>query len=711
MSIIIENKELCLNLGEDCVAKSLVCKSTGEECLVQGENMPFFSLTEDRPYNNEIKLAHPNKRTTFQANRVRREGNRLIVGFELVTFEAVVEVKEADKYISFDLVDFLIKPEDFAGLAMTPPPVSEFRLIQLPVKQREKFGEWLNVSWDSNTAVCVLANSPLSRIDSENRKNCRLMYADAIREIKFKGCSASLIVTDTQSLMDAVADLENDYCLPRGVESRRGDKINASVYWAENINPSTIDEHIRFIKQAGFPLMLISYRSFFIEEGGYKYCGDYDFNSHYPNGEADLREMLEKIKAAGITPGMHMLQTHIGTLSRYVTPRADHRLNHTRRFTLAKPLDTTDTTVCVEQNPEGSVMHEKCRILQFNGELIRYESYTTQPPYMFKGCERGYFNTDITPHQLGTIGGILDVSEFGATSVYLDQTTSLQDEVAEKLARAYNCGFEFVYFDGSEGTNPPFEIYIPYAQYRVYKRLNNKPLFCEGAAKAHFSWHMLSGGNAFDVFPMPIFKSMIAKYPLEEAPRMANDFTRVNFGWWRYADDTMPDIYEYGTSKAASYDCPVTVRPHSLDTLKTNPRTADTLEVLNRWEQVRAQKWLSREQKEMLRDHDKEFILLVDEKGEFELTEYTRIKLPEAIDADVTAYVLERANGAYVVTWSTKGEADLKLDLKGDLKYEAQLGGETVPFENGILPLAGRRYLSGASKEALVKAFENAILA
>ena len=191
---------------------------------------------------------------------------------------------------------------------------------------------------------------------------------------------------------------------------------------------------------------------------------------------------------------------------------------------------------------------------------------------------------------------------------------------------------------------------------------------------------------------------------------MANDFTRVNFGWWRFADDTMPDIFEYGTSKAASCGCPVTVRPSSMETLKTNPRTADTLEVMKRWEQVRAQNWLTEGQKEMLRDPDKEFILLVDEKGEFELVEYTRIKLPEEIDADATAYVFERANGAYVVTWSTKGEANLKLDLAGDLKYEVQLGGETVAFENGILPLAGRRYLSGASKDDLVRAFENSKL-
>ena len=158
------------------------------------------------------------------------------------------------------------------------------------------------------------------------------------------------------------------------------------------------------------------------------------------------------------------------------------------------------------------------------------------------------------------------------------------------------------------------------------------------------------------------------------------------------------------------YDCPVTLQVNT-NLFKTNPRTPDTFEVIKRWEDVRAKKWLTEEQKEMLRDPDKEFILLVNEKGEYELVEYVRIKLAEAVDADVTAYVFERDGKAYVVTWSTKGEANLKLDLAGDLKYEIRLGGETVAFENGILPLAGRRYLSGASKEELIKAFENATLA
>lgn len=194
-------------------------------------------------------------------------------------------------------------------------------------------------------------------------------------------------------------------------------------------------------------------------------------------------------------------------------------------------------------------MDEACRILQFDGELIHYDGYTTEYPYYFTGCTRGYWDTNAAPHALGCRGGILDVSEYGATSCYLDQNTDLQDEVAVKLADAYDAGFQFIYFDGSEGTNPPFAFHVPNAQYRVLKKLGSQPLFTEGAAKAHFSWHFLSGGNAFDVFPMDVFKAKIAQFPAEEAPRMRQDFTRLNFGWWAYREDTQPDMYEYGTSR------------------------------------------------------------------------------------------------------------------------------------------------------------------
>lgn len=709
--IILENENFCLKLSDDCCAESLVLKATNEECLEIHEKTPFFSLTEDRPYNNEIKLAHPNKRTTFNANRVRKEGNKLIVGFELVTFEAVIEVKTAPEYITFKLTDFIIKPTDFAGLIMTPPPVSEFRLVQLPVANRKNFGEWLNVMHDDSVAIAVIATSPYERIDSEKRNCFRIMTADAVRETRLKNCEAALIVSPTDKFLDAVETIENDYNLPKGVKSRRSEHINDSIYWIQHISPENVDEHIALAIKGGFKKMLIYYTAIFKNTlEGYAHCGDYDLKDIYTHGYSDLEKMLKKIKDAGIAPGIHHLHSHIGKYSRYVTPVADHRLNRTRAFTLAKPLSADDSTIYVEQNPEGCTMHPYAQILQFDGELIYYESYTTEPPYCFKGCVRGHWSTKITPHSRGTRGGLLDVSEYGATSVYIDQNTSLQDEVADKLAKAYNCGFEFVYFDGSEGTNPPFEFHVPNAQYRVYKKLKKAPLFCEGAAKAHFSWHMLSGGNAFDSFGTDIFKEKIAEFPVEEAPRMANDFTRINFGWWAYRPDMQPDHFEYATSRGAAWDCPGTLIAFN-DVVHNNPRTDDNFEVLRRWEDVRARKWLSPVQKEMLKDPNQEHILIINENGDYELLPYYEIKTS---DNRVAAFHFERLGKTWVVCWHKTGQGQLSLSLGStSISYFDKIGGQTVGFEdNGdsiAIPLGNRRYLvTDLDKDIVIKAFENA---
>jgi len=583
--IILENKHFRLTVGSDCVAKSLLHKATGQECLDPYEEIPLFSVTQPRPFNNEVKLAYPNKRTTFQANRVRREGSRLIVGFEITPFEAVVEVKETPAYISFRLAEFIVHPTDYPGLEMSPPPVESFRLLQLPVKHRKYFGQWLNVCWDEDVAVNVLATCPSCFIDSEKHKHFRTLTADAQRGIQLEGCEAALIVTGSESLLDAIDTLEVDYDLPRGVQSRRRPELLRSQYRAGFLNPSNVDQHIAYCKQCGYKTMVLYYSSLF-EDESYNLCGNYDeqdVRKTYPEGFKSLQEMLQKIKDAGITPGLHYLQTHIGLKSRYVTPVADHRLNKTRIFTLSRPLGLDDTTVYVEQDPTGSVMAPRCRTLQFGGELIHYEGYTTQRPYCFTGCKRGDWDTIVTEHPLGQMGGILDVSEYCANSCYIDQNTDLQDEIAEKLAKVYDLGFEFIYFDGSEGSGEPYGYHVSNAQYRMLKKVKNQPLYTEGAAKTHFGWHFLSGGNAFDVFPPSIFKEMIRVHPADEAVRMRQDFTRLNFGWWGvYVEEdggVQPDHWEYGTALAAAFDCPATFSAR-LENMAVHPRTDDLLEVL-----------------------------------------------------------------------------------------------------------------------------------
>lgn len=693
--LTIKNKRFTLTVDDNCKAQSLMLNKTGKECLVMNENVSLFSLTEERPFNNELKLSHPNRRTTFQANSIVREGNNLIVGFELLSFKAVIEIKEEDNYISFMLKDYIISEDDpLTRMPIDAPPVSEFRLLQLPVVMHKNYGEWLNVSHDEDVAVNILAASPYPDVGYEKRTDHRIMYADVIKGVKMKGCPVALIVTSPDELLDCIDSVEKDFSLPLGVESRRLPQINRSIYLTSIISPKNVDEHIKYAQMGGFEMMQIYYTAF-VKSDGYRLKGDYEFNDDYPNGMDDLKEVLTKLKNAGIHPGFHFLHTHIGLKSSYVTPVADPRLNHTRMFTLAKPLSKDDTTIYVHQNPEETVMHPKCRVLQFDGELICFDTYETEPPYRFTGCERGYFNTNITEHNYGTIGGILDISEFGAQSVYIDQRTDLQDEIADKIAELYNAGFEFMYFDGSEGTNPPYSFNVPYAQYRVYRKANKAPIFCEGAAKAHFSWHMLSGSNAFDVFPTDIFKEKIIEHPFEEASRMANDFTRVNFGWWAYRDDTQPDTYEFGASKAASWDCPATVNTE-LYKFESNPRTSDILEVVRRWEDVRRKNWLTKQQKEILKDTGTEFTLLINEENEYELVPYYEIKTK---NEDISAFSFQRKGKSYVVCWHKSGDGMLTLPIsKNNIICEKDLGKERVEINGddkiSTIPISCKMYIS-----------------
>ena len=717
--VIIENRQMKLVITSDGVVRSLVFKPTNTECLIQGKLVPVSTITEPRPYQNEVKLAYPNKETTFKSNAVRKEGDNLIIGYELVPWEATVSVKITADYIAFTLEAFALT-QDY-GIAMTEPPISDMWFLRLPVRDLGHWGDWLNVIWDDELAVNVLAAGPCANADSEEGEGYRVLQAGTDGKVQLTGVTAALITCAKDELLDKIAIVEQDYGLPHGVASRRHDLYTASYYWTCTINPTNVDEHIEYARMGGFRLMNIYYPAF-LESRGYRLIGNYGvYRPEYPNGKADLKAMLATIRKAGITPGCHFLHSHIGRDSKYVTPVPDHRLNLLRIFTLAEPLGENDTTVHVEQNPIHSTMATNRRVLRIGTELISYEAYTTKPPYTFYGCERGIDGTTINAQPKGYMFGLLDVSEFGATSVYIDQYSDLQDEVADGIAELWDAGFEFIYFDGSEGVNPPFWYHVSGAQYRVFSKLKPEPIFAEGAAKTHFSWHMLTGGNAFDVFRPEDLKEETIRHPFREAPRMQDNFTRLNFGWLGYwcpsekTIGTQPDQLEFVTSKAAAWDCPVSIHANPA-ILAQHPRTADNFEVFRRWEEVRAKKWLSDEQRQMLRDAEREFMLLLNEEDGLELVPYERIVNVANGSKEVVAFTFERKMDLYAVYWHISADKELELPMNPKhLTLLENMGRENQVSARGhgdstIVPVGRRRYVRTGrdNRDALITAFGDA---
>lgn len=701
--VTIENQRMKLVISRDGIAKSLVYKPTQEECLMPEKKTPISTITEPRPYQNEIKLAYLTKKTTFKSNAVRLQGDKLIIGYELIPWEVTVGLKITDDYIAFTLESFALT-EPY-GITMMEPPVSEMMFLQLPVRERGHWGDWLNVIWDEDVAVNVLAADPYANVDSEEAgEGCRILQAGSSGEVRLTDTTAVLITCARDELLDTVAQVEADYGLPHGVASRRHALYTASYYWSSNVHPGNVDEHIKWAKAGGFKLMCLYYQAF-LKSRGYRLIGDYNvFRDEYPNGKADLKTMLEKIKQAGITPGCHFLHCHIGRESRYITPVPDHRLNLVQNFTLARSLSTTDTEIIVEQNPMHAPVTEKRRVLKIGTELISYAGFTTTRPYTFHGCERAIDATTVNAQPKGFRFGVLDVSEFGAATVYIDQNSDLQDEVAEYIADLWGAGFEFFYFDGSEGVNPPFWHHVADAQYRVFSKLKPEPLFAEGAAKTHFSWHMLTGGNAFDVFSPEKLKEETIRHPLREAPRMQDNFTRLNFGWlgYRLPDETtigtQPDQLEFVTSKAAAWDCPVSIHANP-ELLAQHPRTADNFEVFKRWEEVRAKRWLTDDQKQILRDPNQEFILLLDEQNEFELVPCNHLKEAAGGSREVMAFIFERKGAMSAVYWHISADKQLEIPLPPEAFVLMERLGATIETTAGeqvnttVVPIGKRRYL------------------
>jgi len=356
--------------------------------------------------------------------------------------------------------------------------------------------------------------------------------------------------------------------------------------------------------------------------------------------------------------------------------------------------------------------------LRIEDELVSYEDYTTERPYRFTGCKRGLFGTQAKVHGSGLKLGLL--GEVAGVIGVFDQRTTIQEEVAQRLAGIYDeAGFDYAYFDGAEDVPPPYWFNVSWAQWLTYKAFKNKPLFSEGACKSHFSWHILTRGNAFDVFEPEVLKAAVKEHPGEEAPRIAKDFTGLNFGWTGYVVPTaekigtQPDMLEYNTSRAAAWDCPFSFRP-TLGELARHPRTADNMEVVRRWEEVRVRRWLTQAQKDALRNLDQEHTLLINEQGKFELAPYEQIDCAGGRDQPARAFLFERNGEVHVVYWHTFGEGILELPLEArQLQVMKDLGKPQLVKRRADtvkLPLGERRYLqcNGLSREQVITAFRTA---
>lgn len=697
--IVLQNDEMALTIGADGIVKSLVSKSTGEECLQPGVDAPACVITQYRPYDNENFLMFPAKPRQFPSDKCYMHGDTLLVEFT-DTYDIVkLKVDITPSYIAFTPVGRDYRIEDYGVKRKTE--LDELTLLQLPLKKREHFGEWLNVMWDDSTAVALVGTHPTTFIDSRVERDNTTLLAQTHTSVRLFDSGTALIVTRPDSVLDRMDALERAYGMPLGVESRRRAEYPMSYYELRDVTVDNIDRNIELAKQAGLKTMVVYYVDFA------KACGHYEWRPEYPRGMEDLREITRKISDAGMIPGIHIHYSKIAVNDPYINNGVpDRRGNVVARFSLSKPIDGNATDIVVEERPEGLRMEKGRRLLHIDDELIMFNDVTTEEPYTFTGCQRGCFNSAAKSHSAGSEARHLDVDDW-PLFIRIDQNSGIQKEIAERLGKIYaDCGFRFVYFDGAEDIPMPYWYNVSRSQLEVYNAMQPAPMWAEGAQKSHYGWHILSRGNAFDHFPPERTRQAMKRYTLRCAEQVACDFTSVNFGWINHlapADKTIgmqPDMYDYICSKALAWDSPISLIVN-LSEVDKMARNDDNLLAVNLWETIKLDKAIDPELKKAMRDPDREWTVLPRKGGKFELHEVRQLtsdSLNATVPVRAFTYPVDE-NKTAIVYWNTRGESSVTLPATTASVSLDSFDGRRLKIgrdknRNLVLPAGQRRVLT-----------------
>ena len=604
-NIVFSNEDCTLTISPDGYAVSL--KANGEECLDRERKVPLCEIMQERPYDNENFLMFPAKPRSFPSDHIERRGDTLFVTFRDTWDIAVIVADVQPHHMNFRLerVDYRI--DDMGVKRQTE--IDQFALLQMPVHRRKHFGEWLNVTWDNHTAVCLMGADEKTRIDAYPEGKTLTMYAGYEHEVGISGAGAVLLACPTKALLDNIDGVEKYYGMPRGVQSRREPEYKWSYYELRDVTLDNIDQHIEWALKGGFRTMVVYYPDFAWTCGHFLWRDGWDM--------ATLRKICERIYAAGLIPGLHIHYSKVSVDDPYVRGESpDSRLNYVAERVLARQLGPADTEICIEGTPEVLRIEKGRRILRIRDEFVSYGEYEQLPDGSWKltGCERGLWGSKPAAYKAGEHLRQPDMDDW-PRFIRIDQDSSIQREIAERLGEIYReCGFRFVYFDGAEDVPMPYWYNVSRSQLAVYDRLSPAPIFAEGALKSHYGWHILSRGNAFDLFRPEKLRPAMKKYTLRCAEQIADDFTSVDFGWMDYLapDNTtvgmQPDHFSYIFSKALAWDAPVSVMG-KLDQIAASARSEDNFAVMRAWEEAKNEGLLTEEQKMMLRDPDREWFL------------------------------------------------------------------------------------------------------
>ncbi len=338
------------------VVENEVCRY---EIGTDGKNRTLVNLADQQDYAQPgvpFMLAGQGPKT-FVAAKVGLKGDFLTVSFADCPCQVTAKVEIRPRYFTLTVT------------GVSGGELDWLQLCNLRVKMNENVGALVNAAWDEQFAACVLACNDRTDCGSHGVPTAR-----AYREFGIVGAKVAIVSVPTGGpepsgkLLDAIETVELEQGLPHptinGVWIKRAPQRFASYLMVGGVNQKNIDQVIEFAR-GGFGCIEIFWE---------RSTPSYEPNpQQFPDGLAGLKTVADKIHAAGLQLGMHVMQGMVGWGSKddpYITPKADPRLLQNRHATLAAPLDAKSTEIRVR---ESTAAWPEKGDLYVEGEIVRYE--------------------------------------------------------------------------------------------------------------------------------------------------------------------------------------------------------------------------------------------------------------------------------------------------------------------------------------------------
>lgn len=553
---------------------------------VDGKNRAFADVATQRDYCEPgqpfMVVGFGNK--SWVSSKVELAGDVATVSFAGCPVQAQARLEARDRYFTLTVTQVSGGEADW------------LQFCNLKLKLTENVGTLLNGAWNKEFAVCALACN--DRTDSFGASGAAAhLCARSHKEFGLTGAKVAIAGVPQPKFMDVIEQVELDQGLPHPMLNRvwirKAPERFASYLMVHGLGEHNADQVIE-LARGGFGC---------IEIYPWKSTPSYEINPKlFPHGLEGLKQVADKIHAAGLQLGLHVMQGMVGWGPKndpYIVPKADARLLQDRQTSLASDIAATAKELPVTGNLDG--WPEQGDLL-VEGEIIRYARRTATN---FADCQRGLHGTTTNAHTAGTkVGNLVNCFPNWGNTVYCpDVNTTMVDEICDRLALVFNeTGADMSYFDAGE------ELLRQKPQWRnqgrfalgVMKRLKKPVILGGNALYTHLAWHVITRGSPhYD----PIYfgrRDYTLRFKGQLPAQHAKNLLTGDVGWFNphvhstVVDAVTPDEVLLLCLKAVGHKAPISFQM-DMNNPGANKRMPEMLEIIRTCDELKRRDYFTSE--------------------------------------------------------------------------------------------------------------------